>query len=167
VAVQDVSEVAAPLLAAYHEARLGLEKAKLAQAQAALDDMRGQLERLVAPGFWTATPWEWLRHYPRYLKAIVYRLDKLRSGGAARDRAGMAEVGPRQQAYLDAAAADDAPFDRAGLEQYRWMLEEFRVSLFAQPLGTSISVSAKRLDKQWEAAVAAALPGRSVGGASR
>jgi len=152
VAVQDVAEVATPLLSAYHEARLALEKTKLAQAQAALDDMRSQLEQLVKPGFWANTPWEWLRHYPRYLKAIVYRLDKLRSGGAARDRVGQQEIGPRWQRYLEATAMPEAGgIDQAALERYRWLLEELRVSLFAQPLGTSLKISAKRLDEQWAA----------------
>jgi ATP-dependent helicase HrpA len=169
VAVQDVAEVAAPLLSAYHEARLALEKAKLAQAQAALDDMRSQLEQLVKPGFWASAPWEWLRHYPRYLKAIVYRLDKLRSGGAARDRVGQQEIWPRWQRYLEATAMPEASgFDQAALERYRWLLEELRVSLFAQPLGTSLKISAKRLDEQWAAIGVPAEDGnRRTAGAAR
>ena len=69
-AVQEVSTLMPPLWEACHPARLALEEAHSHLWQYAVEDMRGQLDRLVAPGFLTSTPWDWLQHYPRYLRAI-------------------------------------------------------------------------------------------------
>lgn len=85
-----------------------------------------------------------LRHFPRYLAAIEYRLDKLR-GNLARDRQNTEEVSRFEDRYLALGEAPGEEFD-----DYRWMLEEFRVSLFAQPLGTTQPVSAKRLERLWQ-----------------
>lgn len=95
-------------------------------------------------------PYEWLRHYPRYLRAAEARLEKLMNAGAARDERQAAELAPWWRAYIETAdrrrPAD--PPDPA-LERFRWMLEEMRVSLFAQELRTSIPVSSARLEKAW------------------
>ena len=91
-----------------------------------------------------------LLEYPRYLKAIVHRLEKLRGGGRIKDRAKAEEMAGLWEQY-DARLADHESrgiVDPA-LEEYRWMLEELRVSLFAQELGTSMPVSPKRLAAQW------------------
>jgi ATP-dependent helicase HrpA len=79
------------------------------------------------------------------------RLDKLAAGAQDRDRRSYLEVTPRESAYAQRLRDHQAQgvYDLE-LARYRWMLEEFRVSLFAQELGTAFSVSAKRLDKQWE-----------------
>ena len=99
---------------------------------------------------WTNTPWNWLTQYPRYLQAMLVRLDKLCTGGRARDRQAMQELAPHQQRYDDCLDAGGVPNESlAALDEYRWMLEEFRVSLFAQQLGTSIKISPQRLEKQW------------------
>ncbi len=111
---------------------------------AAYDDIRQQLERLLEPGFLSTVPLRWLDQYPRYLKAIEYRMDRLQSN-SARDKAGLDEL----SAYSRRLFEMDQPQPQA-LQQYRWMLEEFRVSLFAQPVGTSMPVSGKRLDREWE-----------------
>jgi ATP-dependent helicase HrpA len=150
MAVQEVAGVAAPLLESYHQARLALEQAKAATWQYAIDDARDQLARLVGPRFLVETPWPWLRHLPRFLRAVRFRLDNLGGGGLARDRRNFEEFSPRWQAYLERAEQHAA---RGLLDpellHFRWMLEEYRVSLFAQKLGTSLPVSAKRLDRQW------------------
>jgi len=92
-------------------------------------------------------PLRWLGQYPRYLKAVQYRIDKLQ-GNMDRDRVYMEEVMSYSQRLFD----QDDP-DHETLQQYRWMLEEYRVSLFAQPVGTSMPVSAKRLEREWEKSV--------------
>jgi len=150
-AVQEVTRLILPLLENYHELRLALEQARLPAWQYAVDDIRGQLAALTAPGFLVSTPWEWLLHYPRYLKAAASRLKKLASGGGPRDRQGHEEVAPRKQA-CEQRAADHRRRNHADplLAHYRWLLEELRVSLFAQELGTSQPVSPQRLDKLFE-----------------
>jgi ATP-dependent helicase HrpA len=111
------------------------------------DDIAAQLQRLVPKRFLQATPWAALQHLPRYLKAVVLRLDKLR-GDPARDAARLAELRPLEARWLRRVAElRGAPHAR--LDEYRWLLEELRVSLFAQELRTPQPVSAKRLDKAW------------------
>jgi len=150
VAVQEVLERMGPMWEAYHQARLATEQVAHTKWQYAADDVRRQLDWLTGPDFLTATPWTWLVHYPRFFRAIPIRLDALRSGGLARDRRATEEIDRRWQGYLDAARRhDEQGLDDPELALYRWMLEEYRVSLFAQRLGTSIPASAKRLDRQW------------------
>ena len=87
---------------------------------------------------------------PPILPRIHVRLDALTGGGMAKDRERFEEFLPRCQIYLD-WIEQRGPRCEANPElvQYRWMLEEYRVSLFAQKLGTSIPVSPKRLEQQW------------------
>jgi ATP-dependent helicase HrpA len=150
--VQDVAKLILPLFAAYQEARLALEQPRPAACQPALDDIRGQLAALLPDGFLVATPWDWLNHIPRYLKAITLRLKKLTSGGLDRDRQQLALLIPRQRALQD-FEANWTQLSDSQLIQYRWMLEELRVSLFAQELGTSLSVSPERLERFWRGEV--------------
>jgi len=119
-----------------------------------LQDVEAQLARLIHQRFVVDTPFDRLQHYPRYLKAITLRLDKLKTGGAqgaARDARLLAELTPlwanyeRRASMLARQGVADAP-----LEQFRWLLEELRVQLFAQELRTPLPVSSKRLQKMWE-----------------
>ncbi|XQE66031.1 ATP-dependent RNA helicase HrpA [Pseudomonas sp. P3C3] len=123
-------------------------KIDLAQAMA-LNDIKQQLANLVYPGFVRETPGEWLKEIPRYLKAIEQRLDKVASQ-VQRDRVWTGELSAAWEQYQARAAkhAQEGKRD-AELVLYRWMLEEYRVSLFAQQLGTKMAVSDKRLAKQW------------------
>jgi len=107
-------------------------------------DVREQLAQLLAPGFIRVASLKWLKQYPRYLQAMLYRLDKMQHN-IEKDQQAMREVRSHLERFTMAAVADDEH-----LQVYRWMIEEFRVSLFAQGLGTSIPVSAKRLDKAWD-----------------
>ncbi len=121
---------------------------------AALLDVEKQLARLIGKRFIEATPFERLQHYPRYLKAIALRLDKLKAGGAqgaARDARLLAEWTPLWTNYERRAVvlAKQGVAD-AQVEQFRWLLEELRVQLFAQELRTPAPVSTKRLQKMWE-----------------
>ncbi|KQW44689.1 MULTISPECIES: ATP-dependent RNA helicase HrpA [unclassified Roseateles] len=111
------------------------------------DDVTAQLQRLVPKRFALDTPWAQLQHLPRYLKAITTRLDKLRAD-PARDARLMGEVKPLEQRYTR-RLADLKGVRDARLDDFRWQLEELRVSLFAQELRTPQPVSVKRLDKVW------------------
>jgi ATP-dependent helicase HrpA len=139
------------------------EHAVLAKKLAALQkafppactDIGAQLAELMRNGgnarFIATTPFERLQHYPRYLKAISLRLEKARSDPARdtrlmadwqalgrpweRERNAMLKSGQQQDAFLD---------------EFRWLLEELRVALFAQELKTSSPVSVKRLQKMWD-----------------
>jgi ATP-dependent helicase HrpA len=125
---------------------------KLAGARAfaaACADIGEQLARLLPRGFIAGTSAAQLAHYPRYLKAIALRLDKLKAD-PARDAQRMAEIAMLQTPYLREVAARKGQAD-ARLQEYRWLLEELRVSLFAQELRTPMPVSAKRLQKVWQA----------------
>ncbi|MBK6470040.1 MAG: ATP-dependent RNA helicase HrpA [Betaproteobacteria bacterium] len=111
------------------------------------DDIAAQLQRLVGKRFLTQTEWAALQQLPRYLKAVVLRLEKLRTD-PARDATRFAELRPLEQRWLrKTAELRGAPHAR--LDEYRWLLEELRVSLFAQELRTPQPVSTKRLDKAW------------------
>lgn len=129
----------------------GLNK-RLQSARAfpeAVKDIEGQLRGLFSPHFLLNVPYERLKHYPRYIKAINVRLERLRND-PARDAQHMADVGKFSSVLGRELAARKGALDE-GLENFRWMLEELRVSLFAQELRTPVSVSVKRLSKQWEA----------------
>ncbi|MFA9477668.1 ATP-dependent RNA helicase HrpA [Phycisphaerales bacterium AB-hyl4] len=148
---QQVGRQVGQLFAHYHHVTLLLERAANASWQYAVADVRSQLGLLTGEGFLTRTPWEWLASYPRYLAAITSRLQKLSNGGVERDQRLQAGFGPYWQRYRQKSAehAERGVFDPE-LAAYRWMLEEFRVSLYAQELGTAISVSPQRLEKQWQ-----------------
>ncbi|MGE0209826.1 MAG: DUF3418 domain-containing protein, partial [Lysobacteraceae bacterium] len=129
------------------ELRPKLESPLMGWAKGNLDDLRAQLDGLVHPGFLRHTPPDALAHFPRYLDAMLLRAERaLRD--PAKDQARMLELTPFVQA-LDAARATPA-FADPRWQALRWELEELRVSLFAQELGTAIPVSAKRLARQLE-----------------
>jgi ATP-dependent helicase HrpA len=115
---------------------------------AVVADVEQQLARLFARRFIVTTPASALAHYPRYLRAIATRLDKLKND-PARDAARMNELAVLQTPYLRELAARKGVAD-ARLDEFRWLLEELRVSLFAQELRTPMPVSVKRLQKVWD-----------------
>lgn len=125
-------------------------KGRIDLAQAvALNDIKAQLGNLVYPGFVRETPGEWLKELPRYLKAIEQRFDKI-GAQLQRDRVWSGELAGYWEQYQARLAkhAQEGKRD-SELQTFRWMLEEYRVSLFAQQLGTKMAVSDKRLNKQW------------------
>ena len=117
---------------------------------AAVADIEAQLKRLMDKNFLIDTPFERLQHYPRYFKACVVRLDKLKAN-PVRDAQLMVEYVPLWSNYERRAIqlAKLGALDPQ-VEQFRWLLEELRVGLFAQELRTPVPVSTKRLQKQWE-----------------
>jgi ATP-dependent helicase HrpA len=145
---QELQRLAGTILAEHAQVQKRIAGVHKAHPHAA-DDVRGQCARLLAPG-WAATPWDRLQHLPRYLKAAALRLDKLRTD-PARDARCAAELGPLEQAYRrELAARAKYSSLTPELEQFGWLLEELRVSLFAQELKTPVPVSAKRLAKLWQ-----------------
>ncbi|MDQ2928776.1 MAG: ATP-dependent RNA helicase HrpA, partial [Pseudomonadota bacterium] len=141
----EVARSAQAILVDYVAAQRKLKDARPPKDVA--DDLAAQLERLVPKRFLAATPWPRLAQVPRYLKAIVMRLDKLRAD-PARDTARLAELRPLEQRYVRKLAERRGARD-ARLDEFRWWLEELRVGLFAQELKTPQPVSVKRLEKIW------------------
>jgi ATP-dependent helicase HrpA len=128
------------VLTKYQPKEFSASRLDMEQQMAGLFDAKALLE----------TPAEWLSYYPRYLKAVLNRAERLSAQGG-KDEKSMSLLQPQ----LDRLAKGQN--DYPGLEvlsreavRFRWMLEEFRVSLFAQQLGTKLPVSAKRLDQQWQ-----------------
>jgi ATP-dependent helicase HrpA len=142
----EVARLAGGILAEYAAASRKVKDARaFAEAQ---KDTQEQLQRLVPKNFIATTPWAALAHLPRYLKAITVRLDKIRAD-AARDAQKLAELRPQEQRYARLLAERKGQHD-ARLEELRWLLQELRVSFFAQELRTPQPVSIKRLDKVWQ-----------------
>lgn len=136
----------APILAEHHELSKRLKgNLPLSWVEAAAD-IRDQLSFLIYPGFVSATPREWLAQIPRYLKAIGRRLDRL-DRAPDKDRRLRVELEPLWAACKTRLRESD----RAGVRaEWRWLVEELRVSLFAQELGTMRRVSVKRVARLFE-----------------
>jgi ATP-dependent helicase HrpA len=142
---QEVARLAGSLLAEYSTALRKLKDSR--PPKEVVDDIQAQLQRLLPKHFMLSAPYAQLQHAVRYLKAVTLRLDKLKAD-PARDAARMAELRPLEQRWLRRHAELKGAGD-ARLDEYRWLLEELRVSLFAQELRTPQPVSVKRLDKLW------------------
>lgn len=117
-------------------------------------DVQQQLDQLVYPDFLQHTPWLQLQQMPRFLQAVEQRMEKYGTQ-KTRDQEATRLLQSLWQRYAERRAwcerherADEA------LDEYRWLLEELRVSLFAQSLGTRVPVSEKRLQKFWQEKVA-------------
>jgi ATP-dependent helicase HrpA len=141
----EVARLAGVILLEYAGAVRKIKDTK--NAPDATADCSAQLQRLMPKNFLAATPWLQLQHFARYLKAIILRLDKYR-GDPARDAQRLAEFKPQEQRYWRLVAERKGAQDLRMLE-FRWLLEELRVSFFAQELRTPQPVSIKRLDKAW------------------
>lgn len=115
----------------------------------AVNDVRGQIQALKPASFLREFSFDRWQHYPRYFKALIVRLEKL-SNNVTKDDMATAEVAGRWKDYegrVNTLAAREQTSQ--ALEDYRWLLEEYRVSLFAQTVKTAVPVSATRLDKLW------------------
>lgn len=149
--VAEVAKLLPALFEPYQTLRQLLAEAPPRQADAAYADLRNQLQSLISDEFLLETPPTSLAQLPRYLQAMLVRIDRLKTGGAGRDAQAAAELRP----YLEAFRQRQAEHEQRGLIdpeliEFRWLLEEFRVSLFAQQLGTAQRVSPKRLEAQWQ-----------------
>lgn len=142
---QEVARLALVILTEYAAATRKLKDSRPPKEVA--DDITAQLQRLVPKHFLQAAPWAQLAHFARYLKAVTLRLDKWRAD-PVRDAQRLAELRPLETRYTRRLAENKGVAD-ARLDEYRWLLEELRVSFFAQELRTPQPVSVKRLDKAW------------------
>ena len=148
LAIQEVLAVLPGLMESYQSAKLAVGGLRAPQWAPVKEDVRQQMSRLIAPGFLLATPWDWLQQYARYFRALERRLKKLPGGGFARDQRYQTDIAQRWAVYEELAARQEAEqLHDPELVRLRWLLEEYRVLLFAQELGTAAQVSAKRLDE--------------------
>jgi ATP-dependent helicase HrpA len=143
---QEISRLVGQILSEYATVTKKLVQAK--SFTAAYADMQNQLDGLIGKRFVVDTPYPQLAHFPRYLKGIALRVDKLKAD-SARDARQFAEFHPLLQNYQRAVAQRGGVLDPR-LSEFRWLLEELRISLFAQELRTPMPVSVKRLYKVWE-----------------
>jgi ATP-dependent helicase HrpA len=143
--VNEIARLVSQVLTEFH----GLPKKLQGVQQQAAADMQSQLQGLVHKRFVADTEYAQLAHFPRYLKAINVRIEKLRSD-PARDAKLMAEWNGAASQFLRISKALGGKNTDPRMVEFRWMLEELRVSLFAQELRTPMPVSAKRLQKVWE-----------------
>ena len=148
---QEYLRLAEVILAAAHELRKSIESPQAHAFRQAAGDLKRQLDALVFPGFLSAVDYEHLQHYPRYLAAMRRRIEKLPQA-PERDEQHTRELGR----YLEPLRARMERNRASGtvepaLEAFRWMLEEQRVSLFAQELKTPYPISYKRLTRAWAA----------------
>lgn len=146
-ATQDVAGWLQQFSQNYFLLRREFEETKGGQFATTIGDVRAQMKWLYADGFLSSTPWAWLKHYPRYTAAITYRLDKRRSGSAPRDDEGRILVDGLWSRWLSTLPESSRTPEANTESEFRWMIEELRVSLFAQPLGTAHKVSPKRCEK--------------------
>ena len=142
-----LTDLVAQALTLNAELRARLDAVCSSALNPAVEDMRAQIDHLVFPRFITAGGYTQLRHMPRYLKAVRIRLDRLEAGqGVGKDTTDMQQVQALEDEYDAAVEAvpEQLPVPE-GLRDVKWMIEELRVSLFAQQLGTAQTVSAKRV----------------------
>ncbi|MFT0169292.1 ATP-dependent RNA helicase HrpA [Paraburkholderia mimosarum] len=143
---QEIARLVGQILAEYAALAKKLVQARAFGAPAT--DMQAQVDALISKRFILETPYAQLVHFPRYLKGVALRIDKLRAD-PARDARQAAEFQPLAQQYQRALSQRGGVFDPR-LSEFRWLLEELRISLFAQELRTPMPVSVKRLHKVWE-----------------
>ena len=139
--------LAAKILLGQREVERAMKDAASMTLLGALNDVRGQVKGLLFPGFLSRTGLPRLQHYPRYLAGALERVKTL-SDNPGRDRQRQTEYERSATAFAEAGGAIPLPADApANLVQTRWLLEELRVSLFAQRLGTAEPVSPQRIAK--------------------
>lgn len=146
----DIEKILLESLRLLAELRQGLNRLEAGKWLDTRGDIAGQLSFLLRRSFLRDTPAEWLAQYPRYLKALRHRLERL-SGQYQKDSQHVQMLAALTEPL--AAMLDERPdmlLLSGEASDYRWMLEEFRVSLFAQSLGTRRPVSQKRLAQQWQ-----------------
>jgi len=147
----EVAQTVAKVLETHHNLTLQLGQTYPPMLLPAIAEMRQHLAGLMPKDFLKRTPEAWLQHLPRFVKGIEIRLNKLRNAGFSRDLAASQLIQPLWKNYVERRAKHhkEGTAD-AELGTYRWMLEELRVSLFAQELKASIPISVQRVEKQWQ-----------------
>jgi len=151
IAAQDLAMVLGPMLTGLGQVRRLVDKKHPPALTSLIQDLKQQYEELTAPGFLADVPLTWLQHYPRYLQAMLHRFEKATAGGFQKDRKLQEQVAPHWRRALHAREQLGISWlSHPGLVQYRFLIEEFRVSLFAQQLRTAVPVSEKRLNELWK-----------------
>jgi ATP-dependent helicase HrpA len=114
--------------------------------------MRRQLDEMLGQDFLRSTTLEWLEQFPRYLQGILQRISKL---GQSRDRdvSATSIISRYWSMYRSVIDKEGGSSPSEQVIEFRWMIEELRVSLFAQQLGTKLPISEKRLQKAWDKVV--------------
>lgn len=148
VVVQEILQLVPAIFKQYRETKRHLLDTRGPGWDLLLGDMHRQLDALINPWFLSTTPWPWLIQIPRYLTCIRIRLDRLNSGGLQKEIDLFRDFMPYQTRYQERMKHKGNRVTPM-LDHYRWMLEEFRVSLFAQKLGTAIKISGVKLNEQW------------------
>lgn len=149
--VREIQKLVPDLLRQYRHLKADLDTTDVPDWRILLSNMRGQLDSLIHAQFLEDTPWPWLIQVPRYLQCLRQRLDRLNSGGLQKEMTLFRDFQRYEIRYWE-RVKEHVRQQRVDpmLSHYRWMLEEFRVSLFAQKLGTAIKVSGAQLDQHWE-----------------
>jgi ATP-dependent helicase HrpA len=145
---REVCELVAAILNTRHAVAVKLEAKSPPDWAYVVHDVKRQVAQLTPKEFLISTPWSRLRHFPRYFRACEIRLTKLAGGGLERDRRATIEIARHLQRVYELAGQTLSP----ELDDYRWLVEEMRVSAFAQELRTAVPVSLKRLDQAWDQA---------------
>ncbi len=155
--LSELCDLVGAILEQYYAVKGKLKDLALHSKAEAISSVNEHLAQLVYVGFIKDTPYRWLGYLPRYLQAVSMRLDRLEYAPEkeAKLREQIEPYWERVKTRL--AKLDHGVDDEYAFVQYRWMLEEFRVSLFAQSLGTSIPISAKRLETQWREVIGKSL----------
>jgi ATP-dependent helicase HrpA len=151
VATKEVCGIAGEILSEYQPLQSQLSNSFAPMLHPSIRDMKEQLGHLVFKGFIVRIPWTSLQHLPRYLQGIAVRLKKLTNAGLSKDEQGLAVVTPLWKQYLSRLEKHRKDGVRdPELMVYRWMIEELRISIFAQELKTAVPISAQRVEKMWE-----------------
>lgn len=150
IASQSVTKWLPKLAGTAHALHLHLESLP-SRYSGTKNDVLLQISKLKTDRFLSQTPWSWLEQFPRYFEAMSYRLEKLDSTNIEKDKTHSEEISRHWKRFcsetnlhLNHGIVDPE------LETYRWMIEELRISLFAQPIGTIIKISPQRMEKQWK-----------------
>ncbi|QDT69243.1 ATP-dependent RNA helicase HrpB [Planctomycetes bacterium MalM25] len=148
VATQESAKPIASLLKAWREAKQQVTQRGGPSEHLAVTEVREQIDELTPEGFLTATPWDRLLHLPRYLRAATLRLKRVAEGGGQQDQRMQAQVRPYLAQRDELLNSESRGVSAEAIDRFRWLIEEYRVSLFAQKLGTAEKVSPKKLDEQ-------------------
>ncbi len=159
MAAADIGKWLPKLAQTYHNLRLAMQTPTQTW-KSSFEDIQQQLDAFFRPKWLVYTPWSWLKEFPRYLQAIQHRISRLKTAGMPQDAQQSEKIQvywkdfqkrlENQSHFVCRIKLDDANetlWPTGALAEYRWMIEEYRVSLFAQQLGTRVSISPKRLDK--------------------
>lgn len=151
-----LTELLRQVLRRLHAVRMELSRLRSPAFASAVADVESQLAALLPPDFLQTTPYAWLQQMPRYLEAVARRIARLQDN-VRRDAELAARVRPFEAALRELIHRARAVIPHPEIDRLRWMIEEFRVSLYAQDLRTLLRVSEKRLSEQMERARAEAL----------